>query len=167
MSALKHIADKLGRRLQHQHLPWYLAILAMLLCVSSLWLGRQFDDDFHLLALTQPEGSMLHRSAAELFVFIEGDESGEEQIYDPALEDHSTGQPEDVLVADEEKTMVLNMLNQIEPREAAILRLHYGLNGKEPMTLRDIGKKLGLTRERIRQILRGALTKLYEYMNEQ
>jgi RNA polymerase primary sigma factor len=98
---------------------------------------------------------------------IESDDSGEEQIYDPALEDHSTGQPEDVLVADEEKKTVLNLLDQIETREATILKLHYGLNGKDPMTLRDIGKKLGLTRERIRQILRGALTKLYEYMNEE
>jgi len=98
---------------------------------------------------------------------LEGDDSGEEQIYDTALEDQSTGRPEDALVADEEKTKVLKMLNEIEPREAAILRLHYGLNGKEPVTLRNIGKKLGLTRERIRQILRGALTKLYEYMNEE
>ncbi|MHC4094935.1 MAG: sigma-70 family RNA polymerase sigma factor [Planctomycetota bacterium] len=98
---------------------------------------------------------------------LEGDESGDEQIYDPALEDQSTGQPGDVLVADEEKNKVLTLLDKIEPREATILRMHYGLHGKEPTTLRDIGKKLDLTRERIRQILRGALTKLYEYMNEE
>jgi RNA polymerase primary sigma factor len=98
---------------------------------------------------------------------IDSDEPGEEQMFDPALEDQSSGQPEDELVADEEKETVLKLLDEIEPREATILRLHYGLNGKEPMTLRDIGKKLGLTRERIRQILRGALTKLYEYMNEE
>jgi DNA-directed RNA polymerase sigma subunit (sigma70/sigma32) len=35
------------------------------------------------------------------------------------------------------------------------------------MTLKEIGKKFGLTRERIRQLRREALTKLYEYMNEQ
>ena len=98
---------------------------------------------------------------------LEGDDSGDEQIYDTALEDQSTGQPEDALVADEEKNKVLTLLEEIEPREATILRLHYGLDGKEPVTLRDIGKKLDLTRERIRQILRGALTKLYEYMNEE
>ena len=48
-----------------------------------------------------------------------------------------------------------------------VLRLHYGLGGCKPMALREIGKKLGLTRERIRQIRRDALTKLYEYMNEE
>jgi len=71
------------------------------------------------------------------------------------------------LVADEERATVLKLLDKIDPREAAILRMHYGLDGKSPMPLREIGKKLNLTRERIRQIQRGALTKLYEYMNEE
>jgi RNA polymerase sigma factor (sigma-70 family) len=96
---------------------------------------------------------------------LERDESGEEQIFDTALEDQNVGQPEDALVADEEKAKALTLLDEIDPREATILKMHYGLNGKEPMTMREIGKKLGLTRERIRQIQRGALTKLYEYMN--
>ena len=98
---------------------------------------------------------------------LDGDESGEEQMYDTAFEDQNAAKPEDALVADEEKAKVLKLLDEIDPREAKILRLHYGLTGKEPMTLRDIGKKLDLTRERIRQIQRGALTKLYEYMNEE
>ena len=98
---------------------------------------------------------------------IDADDSGEEHSLEATLEDHNAGQPEDELVADEEKAKVLKMLDEIEPREASILRLHYGLDGKSPMPLREIGKKLGLTRERIRQIQRGALTKLYEYMNEE
>ena len=97
---------------------------------------------------------------------LDSDESGEEHMLETTLEDYSADQPGDELVADEEKAKVLKLLDEIEPREAAILRMHYGLDGKSPMPLRDIGKKLGLTRERIRQILRGALTKLYEYMNE-
>jgi hypothetical protein len=54
-------------------------MLAMLLCAPSLWLGWQFDDDFHRLALTQPELPTLSRSPAELFVFIEGDETANRQ----------------------------------------------------------------------------------------
>ena len=98
---------------------------------------------------------------------LDADESGEEHLLETTLEDHSTNLPEDELVADEEITKVLKLLDKIDPREASILRLHYGLGGRSPMALRDIGKKLGLTRERIRQIQRGALTKLYEYMNEE
>ena len=61
---------------------------------------------------------------------------------------------------------MLRLLGEIDPREANVLRMHYGLDGKKPLTLKEIGEKLGLTRERIRQIQRDALTKLYEYMNE-
>ncbi|MHC4259661.1 MAG: sigma-70 family RNA polymerase sigma factor [Planctomycetota bacterium] len=95
------------------------------------------------------------------------DETDEDQLLEAILEDHSAGRPEDALVASEEKAKVLRLLDEIEPREADVLRLHYGLSGRKPMTLREIGNKLGLTRERIRQIQREALTKLYEYMNEE
>ncbi|MFQ6036388.1 MAG: RNA polymerase sigma factor RpoD/SigA [Sedimentisphaerales bacterium] len=95
------------------------------------------------------------------------DESSASGGLEATLEDRSAGRPEDVLVADEEKAKALRLLTQLEPREAYVLRLHYGLGGRKPMALREIGKKLGLTRERVRQIRRDALTKLYEYMNEQ
>jgi len=95
------------------------------------------------------------------------DDADEDQLLEAILEDQSVGRPEDTLVASEEKAKVVRLLDEIEPREAHILRLHYGLDGRKPMTLREVGKKLGLTRERIRQIQREALTKLYEYMNEE
>lgn len=90
----------------------------------------------------------------------------EDQILETTLVDHSAGMPEDGLVMDEEKTKVLRLLNEIAPREADILKWHYGLDGLKPLRLKEIAEKLGLTRERIRQIQREALTKLYEYMNE-
>jgi RNA polymerase primary sigma factor len=96
-----------------------------------------------------------------------GDDSSEDQALEATLEDQHTGKPEDELVADEEKTKAMGLLDEIEPREANVLRLHYGLDNRRPLTLRQIGEKLGLTRERIRQIQRDALTKLYEYMNEE
>ena len=95
------------------------------------------------------------------------DDADEDQLLGTSLEDENIGQPEDALVADEEKAKALRLLDEIDPREANILKLHYGLDGKKPMTLKEIGKELGLTRERIRQIQRNALTTLYEYMNEE
>ena len=96
-----------------------------------------------------------------------GDGTGDNQTLEETLQDRNAAKPEDALVADEERAKVLSLLNEIDPREANVLRSHYGLDGRRPMTLKQIGKKLGLTRERIRQIQRGALTKLYEYMNEE
>lgn len=97
--------------------------------------------------------------------FTEGPE--DDQLLEAILEDTNAGRPEDALVAIEEKTKALRLLNELDPREAEILKLHYGLNGKRPLTLKEIGNKLGLTRERIRQLRREALTKLYEYMMEE
>ncbi|MHC4123892.1 MAG: sigma-70 family RNA polymerase sigma factor [Planctomycetota bacterium] len=95
------------------------------------------------------------------------DDQNEDYALENILCDEHIGQPEDALVENEERAKVLNLLNEIDPREAYILRVHYGIDGQKPMTLKQIGKKLGLTRERIRQIQREALTKLYEYVNEE
>ena len=94
--------------------------------------------------------------------FSEGPE--DDQLLEAILEDTNAGKPEDVLVAVEEKTKAIKLLNEIEPREAEIIKLHYGLDGKKPLSLKEIGEKLGLTRERIRQLRRDALTKLYGFM---
>jgi len=90
----------------------------------------------------------------------------QDQSLEATLEDQNADQPEDPLVADEEQEKAVLLVNQMEAREACILKLHYGLDRRRPMTLKQIGEKLGLTRERIRQIQRQALTKLYECMNQ-
>jgi len=95
-----------------------------------------------------------------------GDITEDDETLEATLEDKDSPRPEDTLVADEEKAKVLRLLAEIEPRQADILRLHYGLDGSDPLTMREIGGMLGLTRERIRQIHREALTRLYECMNQ-
>jgi RNA polymerase primary sigma factor len=55
-------------------------------------------------------------------------------------------------------------MKSISPREAEVLRLRYGLYSGHAMTLDEIGRKLSLTRERIRQIQKTALRKLQEKM---
>ncbi len=51
-------------------------------------------------------------------------------------------------------------LSGLKERESKILRLYFGLDGEDPMTLEDIGTLLGITRERVRQIKEKALLKL-------
>ena len=52
-------------------------------------------------------------------------------------------------------------------RNAEVIRLYYGLDGQEPMTLEDIGAKYNLTRERVRQLKEKGLSKLRkESMNK-
>jgi RNA polymerase primary sigma factor len=52
------------------------------------------------------------------------------------------------------------MLQTLPPREAYVLRLRFGLRGDRALTLEEVGRKLGVTRERARQIERKALRKL-------
>lgn len=55
---------------------------------------------------------------------------------------------------------VEELLHSLTPREERILRMRYGLGGTKRHTLKQVGKKFGLTRERIRQIEQEALRKL-------
>jgi RNA polymerase primary sigma factor len=50
----------------------------------------------------------------------------------------------------------------MDKREATVLRMRFGLDDEEPKTLKEIGERLGLTRERVRQIERQALADLAE-----
>lgn len=52
------------------------------------------------------------------------------------------------------------ILTTLAPREAEIIKLYYGLEGKRPHTLEEIGRRFGLSRERARQIKKKALIKL-------
>jgi RNA polymerase primary sigma factor len=56
--------------------------------------------------------------------------------------------------------IVEQALSTLDPREAKVLRLYFGLDDQAPMTLEEIGEILGVTRERVRQIKEKALERL-------
>jgi RNA polymerase sigma factor, sigma-70 family len=55
---------------------------------------------------------------------------------------------------------VNNALLMLQPREREVLKMRFGIDCENPYTLDEVGRRLGLTRERIRQIEMGALHKL-------
>lgn len=95
-----------------------------------------------LLALEQPAGD---DQDAELADFIE---------------DREIDQPADVVATKLFSERVGEILSELTPREAAIIRLRYGLQGADAHTLKEVGEIFKLSRERIRQVEKTALSKL-------
>ena len=83
------------------------------------------------------------------------------------IEDRTTPRPDQQFFDDYERDKIRELLGTISTREATVLRLRYGLDDNSPMTLEEIGARLGLTRERIRQIENEALNKLYDCLSEE
>lgn len=81
-------------------------------------------------------------------------------VLSDSLADKRTPRPDEALFTRTESKALARLLGEIDEREATVLRLRFGLDDGEGMTLKDIGAKIGLTRERVRQIQDEALRKL-------
>jgi len=76
------------------------------------------------------------------------------------LADDSAEAPFDAAALALAKEDLRNLLEYLNPREREILSLRFGLEGDQPLTLDEVGRRFNVTRERIRQIEAKALTKL-------
>lgn len=89
---------------------------------------------------------------------MEGDESSS-SMYDVLPNDSLPG-PEKELVVESLRKDIERSLSTLTSREGDVVRLYYGLNGRHPMTLEEIGERFDLTRERVRQIKEKAIRRL-------
>lgn len=80
--------------------------------------------------------------------------------------DERTRNPADILLENDVLRHVKSMLGDLGDREASVLKMRFGLENTEPHTLKEIGEKLGLTRERVRQIETEALKRLGEGLRD-
>jgi RNA polymerase primary sigma factor len=83
------------------------------------------------------------------------------------LVDERNGNSEEKLFDGGEQQVVKELLGQLDERDANILTLRYGLDGNPQRTLKEVGDVIGLTRERVRQLERSALSELEGYIQEE
>lgn len=88
-----------------------------------------------------------------------GKEEGDPALLD-SLVDEATPEPEDAAWAHEVQGLLQQWLGLLNPRERDIIRARYGLGEQEPETLETLSQRLGLTKERVRQLQNEALIKL-------
>lgn len=75
-------------------------------------------------------------------------------------EDTNYVRPEDAAITESLNEEIEQVLKTLRPNEEKVIRLRYGLNGEKPMSLKEVGDVCNLTKERIRQIEKHALTRL-------
>lgn len=85
---------------------------------------------------------------------------GEEGRLLDVIEDTTIESPDTPVMEKSLKEEVVWALNTLTVREAAVIRSYFGINREKPMTLDEIGKQFGLTRERVRQIKERAIRRL-------
>ncbi len=90
-----------------------------------------------------------------------GDE--EDDVLGDFIEDQETPAPDETASQNLLREQLEGILEMLPPREARILQLRYGLVDGQVLTLNEVGRKMGVTRERVRQIEAQALNRLRRY----
>ena len=102
----------------------------------------------------------------DLAVLMEKNISLSDRVYDDGLEveekisDGINPSVEYQIIKSSVQHQIRQLLGELEEKEALVLKLRFGLDDDQPLTLQEIGDRLNLTRERIRQIESRAMAKL-------
>ncbi|MBI1883941.1 MAG: sigma-70 family RNA polymerase sigma factor [Chlamydiae bacterium] len=91
-------------------------------------------------------------------------EDGVSELID-MISDEGTASPQRALAVQMVQDNIMELLHAMDDREAKIVTWRFGLFGDTPKTLEEIGQKIGITRERVRQICELAIGKMRELLN--
>lgn len=108
---------------------------------------------------TRKAEEMLRVARRPLSLEMPTDDEGESELGD-FIEDEDSPVPDEEVTSSMLRDLLREILHDLPPREVRILQLRYGLVDGETYTLEEVGRKLGVTRERVRQIEAQALSRL-------
>jgi RNA polymerase primary sigma factor len=118
---------------------------------------EELADELHMDVDDVSEAMTL--SARHLSMDAPFSQSEENRLLD-VLENEELPAPDTTLMSESLKEEVERALSKLAEREAEVIKLYFGLETDEPMTLEEIGERFNLTRERVRQIKEKAIRRL-------
>lgn len=137
---------------------------------TELWekLGREANDDELAEGMKIPIARITHlklvsKTPASLESSI-NEEDG--STLGDILADPNAISPSESLQSKSLCGDIDHVLSTLEPREADIIRLRFGLEGRDPLTLEEVGVKIGVSRERVRQLQEQAIRNIRQNMKK-
>jgi RNA polymerase nonessential primary-like sigma factor len=123
-------------------------------------------DDIAALLGTDPQhvADLLSMAEAPRSLDASLDLAGDDQTLGDELVDDVTLSPDEVTLSHEVDALLDEWIGTLTQREREVLEARYGLHGHDPETLDVLSERLGLTRERVRQVQNEALLKLKRYL---
>jgi RNA polymerase primary sigma factor len=130
-------------------------------------LGREPTDEELAMELQVPASKVAHlKSVSVRPTSLDAPigDGGDSATFGEIVSDENARDPFDSLHDRNLNSDLHAMLNSLDPREAEIIRLRFGLEGAAEMTLEEVGRKFRVTRERVRQLQNIALSKMRKAM---
>ena len=132
-------------------------------------LGRAptFEEVGKALQLSEKKLAMVSKALCLLNLTDVSEVNDEEGMWlGDMLVDERNKEPDEQMIAADDLVRVFDLLDELDEREADVIRMRFGLKPFQAMTLRQVGENLGLTRERVRQLETKALQKLINGLGE-
>ena len=160
---------------QPVHVPAYMVDLINRFRHTQKMLHNKFgrDPSNNELAeamAVQPKKLQTIRRAMRAYTSTSGgprSPEGEIMSFADLFEDLKHPRPDEHVEQRETIKDVLEFIEKLDTRDARVVRLRFGLEGQDPLTLKQIGLVVGLTRERVRQIEIDSLKRLRDYMHRE
>lgn len=131
-------------------------------------LGREPSDEEIAIELGIPTNKVAHLKSVSVrpaSLDAPVGEDGDSSTFGEIVGDDNAISPYENLRAKNLNNDLYSMVDSLEPREAEIIKLRFGLDGYDELTLEEVGQKFRVTRERVRQLQNLALSKMRRAMS--
>ena len=133
-------------------------------------LGREPTDEEIAIELQVPTSKVAHlKSVSVRPASLDAPigEDGDSTTFGELVGDENATTPFEQLRANSQTTALNALVATLDPREAEIIRYRFGLDGRDELTLEEVGAKFRVTRERVRQLQNLALSKMRKALAKQ